>query len=240
MANPTLSAAFTSSTNTLTVTLNNPPASGGPTTAVLSLLGTTLTSAFSSSWQATFAVEVHPSVATGSISALVSVEGQASGTAPISPIGVQLGTLRGPVLSMQVVAPSSTGDPYLVAPTQRAVLRAYYTGLLDQSTALDTQTAQPQALYVVSSVVLHTLVSKIIPALQSTTYTPIVLNDDEQNALSDLTTNVLPTLTQNLGTIYPSGGTPTVVYAETKAAAPTYEEAMTAYEAAVSSIPNLE
>ena len=237
MTNSTLSAAYGS--GDLTVTLNNPPSSGGPTTANLSLFGTSLSAAFDSTWQATFRLKVHPSILGSTLIAMASASGQSSGVPPIAAIGVQLGEARGPVFAVQVVPPATSGAPYLVAPTQRAILRAYYSGLLSQSTALSSQTAQAQALYVMSSLVLHVLADKIIPSLQSSTYSPITLSADESNALSDLTTNVIPTLTQTLGTIYPSGGNPTAAYAETKAAAPLYQQALAAYEADLATIPNL-
>ncbi|WP_206886523.1 hypothetical protein, partial [Alicyclobacillus mali (ex Roth et al. 2021)] len=52
----------------------------------------------------------------------------------------------------------------------------------------------------------------IIPALQAASYTPLSLSADQQNTLSDIKANLLPSLFTTLANGYPSGGSKQMQY----------------------------
>jgi hypothetical protein len=235
---PTLSVSY-ADTGTLTVTLNNPPASGAPTSVNVQLLGqsipVTLTNGTGS-----LAIVVHPSLAASNLRVAISVPASQQTTPPIGTAWAQLGSNNGPGLPAQLVAPAVSGNPYRVLPTSKAILRAYYAGLLgSQTNALMVQTAQAQDLYTIVSVLVHAMTARVLPALTATSYTPITLSANEENALKDLQTNLQPNMGQNLSTIYPSGGSRTVAYQGVIDRAPIYNDALASYETDVTTIPNL-
>ncbi len=234
----TLTAQYSASTSTLTVSLVNPPATGAPTSLTLSLLGQGIAIPLTDG-TGTLPLAVHPAVARANIAAQLSVPSAEQITPPIGTIFVQLGQSGGASLPLQLGAPAATGDPYTVWPTQKAVLRAYHFGLLSPVTALAAQTAAIQDLYTMVSILAHLLSAHVLPSLTASTYTPISLSADEQNALADIQASVQPDLTQTLATIYPSGGARTVAYQGLVDRVQQYEQALAAYEHDVQTIPNL-
>jgi hypothetical protein len=233
---PQLSVSYAN--GVLTVTLSNPPATGGPTGVAVSLGGQNVSLPLVNS-QASLAVSVHPSLSMASIPALVQATGQSSTSPPIAPAGTNLGNYAGPVVPYQVVPPSASGQPYWVYPTQRATLRAYHLGISDPEQYLDALTGAIQDVYTVLSVLTHFLGKHVIPALTASTWSPVTLDSNEQNAANDLAANVLPNLAATLGTIYPSGGTRVEPYAELVGRVSRYQQEIQAYMQDVATIPNL-
>lgn len=233
MANPALQAAYNPSTSTLTVTLNNPPVSGAPTSVNVFLCGQSISVPLTNN-TGTLPLSVHPSIAGCNITAQVSVPSAEQTTPPIGTVLAQLGTSGGPAASIQLGLPAASGDPYAVWPTSKSLLRAYYSGLLgSQAAAMAAQTAQAQDLYTVASILAHALTAHLLPQATAATWAPITLSADEQNALADLQANVQPHMSQSMETIYPSGGSRTEAYQGVVTRAPAYDTALTGYAAAV-------
>ena len=220
----TATTSVSSGTTTITATLNNPPSSP-PTSATLAVAGGTMTASISSN-QATFTVAVHPSVAAYQIPATVSASGTVSGSVNLggnaaSPIGLQL--YQGSSGNWHV-APGGTGSTYY--------LMGYHAAQINQA-------AQVNSLAVAVGELLHLVHDKIVPSLQSSSYTALSLSADETNALNDITTNVLPDIVPTLGVLYPSGGSPMPIYAQMKATMSAIQTAMGDTNTALTDIPNL-
>lgn len=234
MANMT--AAYSS--GVLTVGVSNPPLTGAPTAATVSLLGQQITVPLTNN-TGTVDISIHPSVANWNITATVNAVG--TFIPPIPGTVVQLGSNAGPVGPLQLVAPGSGGSTWNIYPTQKAVLRAYYNGLSNPATALNTETLALQSLYVTDSLLLAFLIQHLIPMLQQATWSPLTLTPDEANAFADMQTNVLPYLPFALGNIKPaSTNTDVLPYAEMAGALVAYQQAVDGYVAACAEIPNLQ
>lgn len=239
MANPVLSAQYNASTSTLTVTLNNPPSSGAPTTAVVTLLGQPISVPLTSN-VGTLAISVHPSIASSAIPAQVSIPAGEQLTPPIGTVFVQLGNYGGPASTLQLGAPAASGDPYWVWPTTLAQLQRYYAGLTGTiETAMNSLAGMLQPVYTSQQVHDDILVNLVLPALQSSTYTPITLSADQSNALAAWKASVTAKNTQTLGTIYPSGGSESVPFQGLIAAAAQFSAATKALLNDLATIPNL-
>jgi len=222
----------------LTVTLNNPPASGGPTGVVVQI-GNQTASLPLENWSASLPVSVHPSLATAYIQATVYATGQAASSPPIAATTANLAKANGTAVPFQVVPPTTSGQPYWVYPTQRATLRAYYLGIADPNRYIEALTASLQDVYVMLSVVTHLLGAHVIPAMTASSWSPITLDANEQNAVESIQNSVLPNLAATLQNIYTSGGSPMEAYAELVNRVGLYQQALQAYNEAVATIPNL-
>lgn len=238
---PSLSASYSS--GTLTVQLLNPLSSGNPTSVQVSFLGTTVTAPFDSSWQATVPITLRPEVANYNITGSASIPASEQTTPPIGATGFWLGNPGGPAPGgindpLQVIPPAASGDPYTIAPKLRSTLRAYSQQLLDPSKHLGSLTSQFQSLYVAVSTVFHAVFSLIVPALEKASL--LTLDANESNALTDITSNVLPYLEFTLETLYPSGGSRMEQYQELVNLVQEFQQAAQYYAQAVSEIPNLE
>ena len=220
-------ATTTSGTTTVTATLSNPPATL-PSSVTWTLQSSTITGTVSSGGTATLDLTWHPSVATSQTTLSIS----ASGT-----VGGGLALQSGSPASLQLVAPSTSGDPYLVAPTTYTQLRAYYLGLSPE-TQIQLLTQTLQNLYLATALMGRTISEKILPALTSGTYTPITLSSTEQAALTNWQTNIQSSL-MGWDSLLDSGGHPIAPYAEMLADAPRYLKGMQAYTQDCQTIPNL-
>jgi hypothetical protein len=220
-------ATTTSGTTTVTATLSNPPATL-PSSVTWTLQSSTITGTVSSGGTATLDLTWHPSVATSQTTLSIS----ASGT-----VGGGLALQSGSPASLQLVAPSTSGDPYLVAPTTYTQLRAYYLGLSPE-TQIQLLTQTLQNLYLVTALMGRTISEKILPALTSGTYTPITLSSAEQAALTNWQKNLQSSL---LGwdSLLDGEGNPVAPYAEAMADAPRYLQSLHAYTHDCQTIPNL-
>lgn len=237
MAN--LSASYDPKTGILTVTLQNPPASGAPTSANVSLLGQTISVPLTDN-VGTVPIAVHPSVASANIQAQVSVPGNEQTNPPIGTLFVQLGTPGGAAATLQLGAPAASGDPYNVWPTTKAQLRTYYDGLQGTIVANMASLGQKDGdLLTQDEIVSNIVMTKLLPAATAKTYTPVVLTTDEQNALADWTANIAAKQSQTLATIYPSGGARSALYATLVADVALYAEAVQAFLDGLTTIPNL-
>lgn len=221
----TLATATDTSTTPPTVTvtamLNNPPPT--PPAIALSVAGGTVTGD-------TMSVQVHPAVASSDVTCAVSAQGCVGAS-------VQLGTAGRSVTSQLV----GSASPYLVAPTQKAILRDYYAGLSGASQAemLSVLSEALQNLYTVVSILAHAMVADVLPALQRTSYAPLTLSADQTNALQDAATNLLPQFALHLGTVYPSGGARVAQYQSVIDQAPMIAGAALAYQQDLAQIPGL-
>lgn len=99
-----LASTVSSNTYTITATLNN-PSSTPPTSATLTIAGSTLSASVSSN-QATFTVALHPSIAAQQVLAIVSASGTVSGSV----------TLGGQTTGVPVKFNTAT-KPATIAPT---------------------------------------------------------------------------------------------------------------------------
>lgn len=221
------------SITTVTVTLQNPPATP-PSTILLTVAGTNITvDLTNSSGTASFSVD--EMVAVQSIPATFSSPGVVGAT-------VNIGTPGGTAGNLQAIAPGAAGNPsttaYRIATTSKVTARAYYMGLSPEQ-QVQVLTEALQDLYGAAGAALHVIVNKVLPSLTSTTYTPVTLTADEQNALTDMSTHLIGNLIVNLGTAYPSGGARSAQYASMVANAPQYAQGSTGYAQFIASTPGL-
>ena len=227
MAQWSVTQATASGTTTITATLNNPPTTL-PSSVTWTLQSSTIAGTVSSSGIATLDLTWHPSVATTRTSVSVS----ASGT-----VGGEITLHSGSSAPLQLVSPTTSGDPYIVAPTTYTQLRAYYLGLSPE-TQIQLLTQTLQNLYLATALMGRTISEKILPALTSGTYTPITLSSTEQAALTNWQTNIQSSL-MGWDSLLDSGGHPIAPYAEMLADAPRYLKGMQAYTQDCQTIPNL-
>jgi hypothetical protein len=154
------------------------------------------------------------------------------------PEPVVLGNPAGTPIGLQVI---TTQTPLLVAPAgpgSRTYLRAFYLGLTPQTqTAILTEALQN--LMIATSVAAHVVLTRIVPALTASTYTPLTLSSAESAALTNWQTTVAQYQVA-LGDLLDSSGTPIPPYAELQGQAPVVYTALQAYATAVSTLPNLE
>ena len=220
-------ATTTPPTVTVTATLT-----GGNATSVTFTIGTSAQDVPLSNGAASIALRPHASVASLSLSVDASATG-AVGDA------VDVGTPGGDTFALQLVPPTS-GGTYIIAPSgpgSKAFLRAWALGM-DAEMQVEVLTESLQNLAVAVQVTNHMLLTKIIPALQSASYTPVDLSA-EAAALSNWNTNVIPHFT-GLADLLDASGNPIAQYAELQAQAPQVATAQQAYAQAYAEIPNLQ
>ncbi|MHB1937058.1 MAG: hypothetical protein ACYCOR_10790 [Acidobacteriaceae bacterium] len=214
---------------TVTATVTN--TSAIPPSSLTMTVGTTSADVpVNPSGVATAVVAIHPALAGYATSATLSGVG-----IPAESVTISAGL---PTQGIQVVYLPKE-DVYLLAPTKRSVLRAYYSGILSEGTRQDTLSRSLQNLYLVDSIALHALVVKILASLMQPFYTPITLTADEQNAVTDMLANLIPSFTLHLGTIYPVGGERVEQYQSAIDMAPVVEAAASAYAHDIATLPNL-
>jgi hypothetical protein len=222
----TLATSTASGVTTVTATLNAPP-STPPTSVTFAVAGKAVTAPLSGSpLTATLQVQVHPSVAGGSIPVAVSAQGCVGAS-------IDLGVAGAPNDTLQLVG---SAQPYLIAPTRKAWVRqwSFGGGSVDPEELIAGAVAALQDIYTMVSVLAHALTTKVLPALTASAYTPVSLSAAEQQALSDLQANVAPDLAATLANLLALEQ-----YAEVRARVAAYQQAAQAYAAAVAQIPNL-
>lgn len=223
-----LTASYAS--GTITVTLNNPPST--PPTSITATVGTSTATLALASNQASMSVALHNSVP------VASVQFSASGVVGAS---AAVGIGRQPPVGLQLIPPAVSGDPYTIAPVgpgSKAYLRAAYLGLTSE-TQIEILTEALQNLYVTAGATNHLLVTKILPALQAASYTPITLTTAEEASLNNWTANVIPSLLA-VSDLLDASGSPIPAYAELQGQAPQAYQGLQAYQQAVQSLPGLE
>ena len=224
----TTESTTTAGEYTLTATLNSPPASP-PTQATFTIAGGTINATISSN-QATGTIQLHASVANQPVTVSVSASGTVSGQTTINSgtasVGLQLITSG----TTPLVAPAGTGS--------RAYLRAFFLGLTP-ATQVEVLTKSLQSLALTSSIISHIGLTKIIPALTASTYTPITLTAAEQTALASWQQQVAQYQIA-LADLLDSAGNPTGPYAELQAQAPLVQEGINGYAQALATLPNLD
>lgn len=208
---------FTLSSNngTVTATLNNPP-SAPPTSCSFSILGQSIAETLTNN-VATLTLVIHPAVASQQFSVSVSATGCVQATASAG--GAETG------ISLQ--AYKDTSGNWHVAPTQKAVLQAYYTSLVPQQEVAANTLA---AISLLADIVFNVLATPTVIA---------TLTTNQQNMINDFKANVLPNLPITAANAYPSGGTKEIHYANFETNMPKYAESVTGYNADVAAIPNL-
>ncbi len=212
---PYLTAAYAS--GTLTVTVQNPPATP-PTDATVTLGASTETVALTSN-TGTLALAVHPSLATYSLPVQVTATGCVAWSGDVgtpgqsAPVALQIYTASGGALT---VGPQGQGS--------QAFLQEYRLGGLPPQTVF-------QDLLVVVSAMAHVLTHDLIPQATATTWAAVAV---DASALTDWQTNVQPSLPVTL-----SNSLTMPQYAELKARIAGYQQAANGYAADVNEIPNL-
>ena len=241
MSNPTLVARYTPGTpGSLTVTLQNPPASGSPSSAVVTIAGGTIAVPLTNN-QGSVPLTLHGALANARVAGNVVLP-PADQTVPATPMGVfTLGSATGAAIESQLLPPAASGDPYLIAPTQDSILRAYHFGFLGTNAQQrDILTAAIQDLYVMMSMMAEFQTATVAPALQQSTWAPIDLTADQKNALALLQSDVLPNLSQTLATVAPTTGTPSVPFSGMVGRSAGWKAALGGYIQDKTSIPNLK
>ena len=201
-----------------------------PSSIVLSVGWSVISIPISPPTPCVFVIEVHPALGDFLLKASVYGDGIAGDDVVLSD--------GEPAPPVQIV-PLADGSTYLVAPTQRALLRSFYSGILSASREKDTLSQSLQNLYLVDSIAIHALITKIIASLSQSSYTPLSLTADEQNAISDMEANLIPHFLLHLGTIYPAGGERVDQYQSAIDMAPIVAQAALDYANDVATIPNL-
>lgn len=191
----TLSTSTPSTPNgtvTITATLNNPPST--PPSEVTFSIGTSTLTSILSNGQASITLQIHPSVQNQNIQVSVSATGCIGTSTNIG--GNQSGVF------VQVVTPIG-GIPTVGPASNVAVeyLQQYYA--VNQTTveALLTNT------FTAINILFDTVFNVILPSLQNTSYTPISLSANQQQAVSAIKSDVLANLVTTLSNGYPSGAT---------------------------------
>lgn len=176
---------------TLTATLNNPPST--PPSNVTFTIGSWTQNVALTNDKATLSVKIHPSLANYAIPVSVSADGCVGASATIG------GTQPLP-FPIQVVTPSG-GTPTIgpAASVATQWLQQYYAINNTTIEALLTNT------FTALNVLYDTVFNIILPALQQSTYTPVSLTANQQNALSAIKSDVLANLVTTLTNGYPSG-----------------------------------
>lgn len=220
MSTPTLGCVYNGSTNVLTVVLQNPPATGAPTTVTVALANATIPLTLADG-QATLSLQVRPEITALSLRGTVSAAG-------VSTADFNVGDPAGLVAPFQVLQPAAQGDPYTVAPTLRSQLRAAYFGAQDPLAAI-------QDLYAMVSLLVRWVTDHAVPALTAASFTPVVLSADEASAYKSLQ-GAVAELPFGLATVDPSTGSPLDQWTELLGRLSTYQTATEGYAAAVAAI----
>lgn len=222
----TVATSGNAGTWTLTATLNNPPATP-PADATFTINGTQETATLTNN-QATLTVVVHPSVANAPINVTAGAAGCATSHA------VNIGGNTAPPVALQTYTPSG-GTP-MVAPTgvgSKAFLEAWYAlnPLSIESLLADIGTAV--------NLLTDAVFNVLLPFAEQAAYTPVTLTADQQNALNDIKTNVLPNVYTTLANAFPSGGTKQTQYSHYVTDLGLSYKNFQAYENDLNTIPNL-
>ena len=214
--------ATTSGTTTITGTLNNPPST--PPTSATVTVGTTTLSVPVSSNTATIAVTLHETLAGFSVPVQVSASGTVTGT-------VTVGAGGKPPVALQAIAPTTSGDPYVIGPTgteAKTFCRQVAMGLTPE-TEMEILTLSAQNLFLTASMVADTLINKILPWAQQSTWSALTLTSEESAAITAFTTNLTPYL-PGLGDMVTTSGDPAIPQvAEMYAQAPALQTAAANY-----------
>lgn len=173
----------------ITVTLVNPPATV-PEAATLSILGTAYILTIDTDYTVKLPIIVHPSVAQSRINVSIKVEGF-----PITYL--EIGGNSG---SAETQMYQDNNANLHVVPLNNIDLANYWT-----NTIVDTKWNTADVA-TITGLLAHTLFHYVIPALNLT------LTEDEQNALSDIQTNIIPSIVSTLGTVKPVIGTEDLHY----------------------------
>ena len=179
----TATQSTTSGTTTITAILNNPPAT--PPTSATVTIGTTAISVPVTSGTATLPVTLHTTLSGYSVPVQVSASGTVSTTATV-------GTGNPPPVDVQAIAPTTSGDPYVIGPTgtgAKTFCRAAAMGLTPE-TEMEILTLSAQNLYLSTALGMQVLMTKIIPWAQQTTWSALSLTTEEGTALTALQTNL--------------------------------------------------
>lgn len=237
LPNPSLAASY--SAGTLSITLNNPPDAGAPSSVNVTVAGQILSVPLTNN-QGSLALSVDPSLQTANILCPLAIPASEQTTPQIPNGWAQLGTQGGAAVGVQLVAPAAAGDPYLLGPTSKATLRRYYSGLMaSMAQAQGAQTQQGQDLYTMVSVLCDWAVNTVNPHITGAAFAQVQLTPDQANAWDDIKANVVAHFSQTQDTIYPSGGSRSMPYADVVADAPKFEAALASYEKALTVYPNL-
>lgn len=176
---------------TLQILLNN-PSSSPPATATVTIDSWTQSLSLTNN-TASMAITMHPSLEEYSIPVSISANG-CIGT------NITVGGTQPLPIPIQVVTPSG-GTP-TIGPASNVVaqwLQQYYAINNMTIEALLTNT------FTALNVLYDTVFNIILPALQQSTYTPVSLTANQQNALSAIKSDVLANLVTTLTNGYPSG-----------------------------------
>ncbi len=218
----TTTTSTTSGITTLTATLNNPPATPPPSATVT--IGTSAISVPVTSETVTLPVSLHATLTGYSVPVQVSATGTVGATATVGSGGK-------PPVSVQAIAPTTSGDPYVIGPVgagAKTFLRQVAMGLTPE-TEMEVLTLSAQNLAISAGVGLRVLVEKIIPWAQQTTWSALTLSAEENAALTALPTNLTAYL-PGLGDLVTSTGTPAMPQlSEMYTQAPQIQTAMTNY-----------
>jgi len=232
----TITQSTASGTTTLTATLNNPPPSNPPTSGTATIGQTTLTLPITSGTM-TLAVQVHTSLAAYAVPVQFTAAGTVAATA-------LLGSGDPPPVGLQAIAPTTSGNPYLIAPAgpgSKAFLRAFFLGVTSPEAQIAILTEALQDLLGADGLTLHLLYRPggIVSALTSGTNPLLTLTANEQNAWTDIQQNILPYLPVTLGNAYPSGGSRQPIYQSMVNMAPQFNQGALGYVEAITTLPNL-
>lgn len=224
---------------TLTVSASDASVQPAPTSASVTVGVTTLTLALdASSGTPTGAVQfavfglggLFPTIAR--ILAQVSASGyDSSSVALFNPTGHD---------GLPCQALARTGQPYLIGPTTKAQVRTWLFGFAPETAGPEASLAELlHEAWLCSSLLLQLLVATVLPALTTSPPATVTLTADEQHALTDLTTSVLPQLDLVLGTIYPASGPRTPLYQALVDKVPSQKQALDVYAQTLAQFPNL-
>jgi hypothetical protein len=217
-----VSTTSTSGTATITATLNHPPASP-PTTATLTVAGSTYGAAVSTD-TAQWTLTIDPTIAGQAVPFIVSATGTVSATTAIG---------GGPARVGQQSWTASDGS-IAVGPggaESLAYVLGYEAGAISQAEIINALGSSVAELF-------HLVHAKVLPALQAATYTPLTLTADEQAALTVITTDLLPGIVPTLGAVQ-AGDTTMPVWAQMLATFSAVQSAFTGANAALDRIPGL-
>lgn len=218
VAQPYLTASVAS--GSVTVTLSNPPTTP-PSSATVAIAGASIpVTLANNSGSITFGVDDNlPYAIPGTVTAAGCVGAS-----------FVLGTGDAPPCPLQVI---ETNGSYRIATTSTHYIEGYHAASVDQADTVN-------AIAVGLAECLHLLHDKVLPSLTASSYTPLTLTADEQNALNDLSANVLPAIVPTLGAIAPASGSEMPVYRRMKATLTQVQTAMDATNSDIAGTPNLQ
>lgn len=242
MPDPTLSLVYATDSagqTVFTTTLQNPPAAGGPSSVTLEVAGGFITLPLTNN-QGTVPVNLHPALATANVPVTAQVAASEQTAPPIRVAHLSLGSETGAPIQAQLVPPAKSGDPYLIAPTHDSILRAYHFGFLGpQPQQVAVTTAAMQDLYTMMSLLVDFGTAVVAPTIQQPTWKAADLTADQKNALAALQSDVIPNLSQTLGTVAPTTGGQSMPFAAAVARGKRWKAALEGYIADKTALPNL-